>query len=847
MKRFLILIYIICISCVSFGQELLSNQEEHVDYTTPKEYEIGGITISGVQFLDQNVLLYLTGLEIGDTIAIPGDKISKAIKKLYEQNLFSDIKISISKKIGTTVFLDIYLEERPRLSKYNFSGIKKKEAEDIREKIKLTKGTQVNDNLIQNVKTKTNDFFIDKGFRNVKTDITQEKDNTLENSIILTIDVTKNQKVKIHRIYIEGNDTKIPNAKFWRIFKKEKLAMSDAKARRQMKETKQMKRFNIFKASKLIPKEYEKDKLAIITKYNELGFRDAKIVADTIVPYNGKSIDLAIKVEEGRRFYFRNITFLGNTKYSSEVLSRALGIKKGDLFNQKLFDEKLYYDPSGVMSLYQDEGYLFSNIQPIETSVEGDSIDVELRIYEGKQAQINKIFITGNTRTNDHVILREIRTKPGSLYRRAEVQRTVRELAQLGFFNPEKLNVDFNPDPVAGTVDLEYQVEEKPSDQIELSGGYGAGVLVGSLGVTFNNFSLRNTFNKKAWRPLPSGDGQKLSLRAQAGGYGVSYRTFSFSFVEPWFGHKKPNSLAVQAYHSVESNNAKAKADQVFFKVTGAALGLGQRLKKPDDYFQLYQEIGYKHYNVRNYSFFTVFKDGSANNFAYKICLSRESSGPNPIYPTVGSSLAISAELTLPYSYMNGKDYSSPEMTAQERFKWVEYHKYRVTGKWFTTLVGNKDGNSRALVLLTKFDFGFLGMYNKKVGPSPFEGFQLGGDGMYNYGIYGIETIPLRGYEHNALTPINGGNIFNKYTVELRYPLTLNPSATFYAIAFVEAGNAWYSVKNWNPLDVKKAAGVGFRVYMPMIGMLGIDWGYGFDAPIGSKKSQVHFTLGQQF
>ncbi|MDR2834882.1 MAG: outer membrane protein assembly factor BamA [Bacteroidales bacterium] len=847
-KLTLSIIFLFFLEFTIFGQTIIYDESEKTDYTSPKEYEIGGVTISGIQYLDQNVLLFLTGLEVGEKIMIPGDKISNCIKKLWEQNLFSDVSISITKIIQDKVFLDVHLEERPRLAKYNFIGVKKKEAEEIRDIIKLTKGTQVNDNLIQTTKTKVNNFFINKGFRNVQTEIVSSEEEALSNNIVLTIKVEKNRKIKIHRIIVNGNDTKIKSPKFIRIFKKEKLAMSDAKVRRQMKETKQKLRLNIFKGSKLIPKDYETDKMAIIDKYNELGFRDAKIISDTIIKYDASSIDLKLTIEEGERFYFRNISFLGNTKYTSEQLHRALGIKKGDLFNQKLFDEKLYYDPSGVMSLYQDDGYLFSNITPIETNVENDSIDIELRIFEGKQAAINRISITGNTRTNDYVILREVRTKPGNLYRRAEVQRTVRELSQLGYFNPEKLNVEFNPDPVAGTVDLEYVVEEKPSDQIEISGGYGAGVLVGSLGLSFNNFSLRNIFNFKSYRPLPSGDGQHLSIRVQAGGYGYSYRNFSFSFLEPWFGHKRPNSLALSAFHSVESNNAKADADKIYFKVSGVALGLGQRLKKPDDYFSLYNELSYKHYNVMNHSYF-LYKTGISNNISYKIQLSRESSGPNPIYPTVGSSLTVSAELTPPWSLFNGKDYTNPDMTMAERYKWIEYHKYRLTGRWFTTIFGSRDGSSRALVLMTKFDFGFLGMYNKKVGPSPFEGFQLGGDGMYNMGLYGIETIPLRGYENQdpVLNPTGGANIFNKYTVELRYPLTLNPSATFYAVAFVEAGNAWNSPKKYNPLDIKRAAGVGIRVYMPMIGMLGIDWGYGFDALPTGKKSQVHFVLGQQF
>jgi outer membrane protein insertion porin family len=843
MKNVLILILFFLFTIAAIAQENIADQGKPINYTEPKEYEIGGVTISGVQYLDQNVLLYITGLEIGKKISIPGEEITNAIKKLWEQKLFSDVKITLARVVQDKAFIDIYLEERPRLSKFSFTGIKKKEADDIRDLIKLTKGVQVTDDLIMNSKKHITNYFVDKGFRNVEIDITEEKDTLLTNSVTLIFRVNKNQRIKINKITIEGNNATI-DKKWYGLFQSD-LAMSDRKIRRKMKNTKQKAFYNVFKTSKLITEEFEKDKLSVIEKYNELGFRDAKIIYDSIVKHDEKTVNLYIGIDEGRRYYFRNITWLGNTKYPSEFLSRVLGIKPGDLYNQKYLEEKLYYDPAGVMSLYQDDGYLFSNIMPVEVLVENDSIDLEMRIYEGKQAVINRISIIGNTRTNDHVILREIRTKPGNLYKRSDVQRTIRELAQLGYFNAEKLNVDFDPDPAEGTVDLEYIVEEHPSDQVELSGGWGAGVIVGSLGLTFNNFSLRNIFNFKSYRPLPSGDGQRLSLRAQAGGYGYGYKNFSFSFVEPWFGGKKPNSLAVSAFHSIESNNAKEAEDKVHLKVSGVAVGLGQRLKVPDDYFTLYNELSYKYYDILNYSYF-IYTTGISNNISIKTSLARHSSGPNPIFPTMGSSFTVSVELTPPYSWFNGKDYSDPEMTSNDRYKWIEYHKYRVTGQWFTTLAGSRDGSSRALVLMTKFDFGLLGMYNKKVGPSPFEGFQMGGDGMYNMGIYGIETVSLRGYEHNSLTPSEGGNIFNKYTVELRYPLTLNPSATFYLVGFAEAGNAWYTTKEYNPFDIKRSAGFGVRVYMPMIGMLGVDWGYGFDATSGNK-SQIHFVLGQQF
>ncbi|MBQ3989841.1 MAG: outer membrane protein assembly factor BamA [Bacteroidales bacterium] len=788
-----------------------------------------------MQYLDQNVLLYLTGLEIGKTISVPGQDIADAIKKLWEQGLFSDVKVSVTNTIGNKIFLDIYLEERPRLSKFSFKGVKKGEADDIREQIKLTKGSQVTENMKLTSERYIKDFFIDKGYFNTEVNIIEEQDSSLANSVSLVFDIKKNQRIKINDIIFEGNNS-----------------IKDAKLRRKMKETKRKTWYNIFKASKFIPKNYAEDKKKIIEKYNEEGYRDALITYDSISPYDEKTINLYIGIEEGHKFYFRNISWLGNTMYSSEQLSHVLGIKKGDVYNSKVLDEKLLYDPAGVMALYQDNGYLFSNVQPIEVLVENDSIDLEMRIYEGKQATINRVTLVGNTRTNDHVIMREVRTRPGSLYNRSEVQRTIRELAQLGYFDPEKLNVDFNPDPVSGTVDLEYTVEEKPSDQIQVSGGYGSGMFVGTLGVTFNNFSLRNIFNGKSYRPLPTGDGQRLSLQASASG--LWYQNYSFSFVDPWFGGRKPNSFSVSVYHSnvrQYTSKEEAKEERKTFKVTGAGIGLGQRLQVPDDYFTLYLELSYKRYNINNYGDYAmIFNKGVSNNLSIKAVLGRSSSGPNPIFPTMGSEFSVSAELTPPYSYMNGKDYTDPNMTLQERYKWIEYHKYKASAKWFTTLFGPKDGSSRALVLVTKAEFGLLGMYNKNVGKSPFEYFQLGGDGLYGYNLYGAENIGLRGYSNQSLTPAANGYVYNKYTVELRYPMSLNPNATFYAIVFAEAGNCWHSIENFRPFDVKRSAGVGVRVYMSMIGLIGVDWGYGFDEVPGAPNangSQFHFVIGQNF
>ncbi len=845
MKNKFLLAVILLISFSSFAQEIRT-QLNTIDYSEPKEYEIGGVTISGIQYLDQNVLLYLTGLEIGQKITIPGDKITKAVKTLWEQGLFSDVKITLVKVINERAFLDIYLEERPRLSRFSFSGVKKTEADDIRDLIKLVKGTQVTENTLLSSEKSIKDYFVDKGFRDVSVKISQEPDSALANSVILKFDVTKNERIKINDIVFVGNNSIGKEKEIYNFYREDKQ-IADAKLHRAMKETKRKIWYNVFKPSKLIPKEFETDKASIISKYNELGFRDAKIIYDSVITNPDNTINLVIGIDEGQKYYFRNITWLGNTKYNSEILTKILGIQSGDIYNHTLLEERLLYDPVGVMSVYQDNGYLFSNIQPVEILVENDSIDIEMRVYEGKQARVNKVTITGNTRTNDHVIIREIRTRPGSLYKRSEVQRTIRELAQLGYFDPEKLNVDFQPDPAEGTVDLEYIVEEKPSDQVEISGGWGAGMVVGTLGLTFNNFSLKNIFNPKAYRPLPTGDGQRLSVRAQASG--LWYQSYSFNFTEPWFGGKKPNSFTTSVYHSIISNGATADTSLYFFKVTGAGLGLGQRLKVPDDYFTLYTELGYKHYNLKDYSAFSLYHTGHSNNISLKTVLGRSSSGPNPIFPTTGSTFSLSVELTPPYSWFNGKTYTD-DMTAQERYKWIEYHKYKFSGQWFTTLAGSRDGSSRALVLMTKFEFGMLGMYSKDLGPSPFEGFQLGGDGLYGYNLYGLETVGLRGYGNNSLTPANGGNIYDKFSIELRYPLSLAPTATLYAIGFVEAGNAWYMSENFDPFDVKRSAGVGVRIYMPMIGMLGVDWGYGFDNVAGStgvNGSQFHFVIGQQF
>ncbi|OFX59334.1 MAG: outer membrane protein assembly factor BamA [Bacteroidetes bacterium GWA2_30_7] len=805
----------------TYSQLIEGDNLENINYSNIKDYEIGGINVTGIKYLDHNVIINLSGLNIGDSITIPGDIISDAIKNLWKQGLFSDIKISVNKLIGNVIFLEIYLQEQPRLSKFSLNGVNKSEADDLREKIKLVKGSQVTENIINNSKNIIRNHFIDKGFYNNTVEIIKIDDSLMVNNTILKINVEKGKRVKINEIAFKGDS----------VFKEKKL-------RRFMKDTKQQAWYHIFKTSKYTEITFKDDKAKIIEKYNSKGYRDVKIISDSVYKFNEKRLNINISIDEGNKYYFRNITWNGNTKYTTEKLSESLGIKKGDIFDQSVLDNKLIIDQNSVSSLYLDDGYLFFSATPVEVLVDNDSIDLEIRIYEGKQAIIDNVIITGNTKTNDRVIRREIRSKPGQLFNRSDIIRTQRELAQLGYFDPEKLNVNPTPNPTEGTVDLEYIVEEKPSDQVELSGGWGAGMIVGTLGVSFNNFSASNILNKNAWRPLPSGDGQRLSVRAQSNG--SYYQAYNMSFVEPWLGGKKPNSLTVSLYHTIQTNGVKKSSEgRKSIKISGIALGLGRRLYWPDDFFTLYNELSYQFYNLDKWDAF-LFDNGRANNISFSTTFARNSIDA-PIYPRKGSSFSLALQLTPPFSAFNNKDYTT--MSDSAKYKWVEYHKWTFKSSWFTNLAGNLVMNARA-------EFGFLGLYNRAIGPSPFEGFYVGGDGLSGYNLYGRETISLRGYDSGSLTPDRGANIYDKYTLEIRYPLSLNPSATFYVLTFAEGGNSWYKFKEFNPFDIRRSAGVGVRIFLPMFGMLGVDWGYGFDETIkkyGGNKSQFHFVIGQQF
>src|SRR6056297_69572 len=638
MRRISLLLVIFSfISLSGLTQVSLNNTLNNLDYNNPREYEIGGVTVSGVKFLDHGVLVSLSGLQVGETIEVPGEKISKAIKNLWEQGLFSDVEIKATKIIANKIFLDIYLQERPRLSAFYFKGIRKSQASDIKEKLTLVRGTQVTKSKIQRAVNTISNYFVDKGYLDANVEVIQKQDTALNNHIVLGFDIDKNERVKIASINFHGNET-----------------FRDGQLRRKMKDTKQKTWYNIFKRSKYIETIYEKDKKKIIDFYNENGYRDAKITRDSIYRNEDSLVVIDIFIQEGNKYYFRDIEWVGNTKYSNEQLSIVLGIKKGDVYDETILQKRLRGAQDAVSTLYLDNGYLFFNVTPVEVKVEKDSIDLEMRIYEGKQARVNRVTVVGNTKTHDHVIRRELRTKPGELFSQTDVQRSIRELAQLGYFDPEKLNVNPQPNPADGTVDLEYIVEERPSDQIELSGGYGAGMFIGTLGLRLTNLAIGDFFKKGAWRPLPTGDGQSLNIRGQTNG--TYYKALSASFTEPWLGGRKPNSLTVSFYHTVRSVDQRLYDVERFMKVTGGSVGLGQRLEWPDTYFLLNNSVSFEHYNLREYSSYFFIDNGRSNNLSFTTVFSRNSIS-QPIYPRSGSLVSLSLQITPPYSLFKDKDF----------------------------------------------------------------------------------------------------------------------------------------------------------------------------------------------
>ena len=846
MRKFILSLFILGSAILLHAQEDSLKVDFDVmkvmDYSDPKEYVIKEVTVSGIKYIQKEVLVSLSGLKVGNKITVPGDDITRVLNKFWEQGLFSDIKITAKKIEGDSIWIDLYLLEQPRMLRLTFEGISKTEQTDIQEKINLRNGQQITADILDNTKRIIKDHFIDKGFLNTTVDIFQEMDSVRVNMAELKIVVDKNDRIRINEIYFIGNDV-----------------FADQRLRRVMKNTKKVN-LNFFKSSKMIAEKLKEDKASLVTFYNKNGYRDAKVLGDSMVilPEVEKEnrVDLYVMIEEGNQYHIGDIEWIGNTKYPSEYLSAVLGIKKGDIFDQSIFDERLFIDEDAVNSVYLDNGYLFFDMNPVEVSVENDTIDFEIRIREGEQATVDKVIVSGNTKTNEHVARREIWTKPGDLFSKQDIIRSVRELASLGHFDPEQIEPNPIPNADDGTVDLEYKLVERANDQLEVSGGYGAGMLIFTAGIRFSNFSARRLFEKGSWRPVPSGDGQTLSLRAQTNG--KYYQSYNFSFIEPWLGGKKRNSFSVSLFHSKINYNYSYwnfgnDVPEQFMKISGASVGLGRRLNWPDDFFLMQQSLSYQRYNLVDYPGFLA-ENGTFNNLSLTNTIGRNSTD-QPIYTRRGSNLSLSLQLTPPYSLFNNIDYT----TASEelRYKWVEYHRWMFKGDWYKTIVQN-------LVLYTRMHFGYLAMYNKDVGPSPFESFDVGGDGLAGYNLYGRETIAMRGYENGSLTPrlnnnnevipgITGkksGNVYTKVTLELRYPVSLNPSATIYVLGFLEAGDAWYSIKDFSPFQAKRSAGVGLRAFLPMFGLLGVDWGYGFDEAYegaGISGSQFHFTIGQQF
>jgi len=826
-----------------FTLSVSSQIAENIDYANPITYEIGGVTISGAKHLNDNALITISGLVVGEKIKIPGDDISSAINKLWEQGLFLDVNISIEKIVENLVFLNINLTEHSRLAKFKFKGkISKSDITTLKEKLKLIRGQVLTQNLINNSINTIKTFYIEKGFYNIRVDYFTAIDSTTINSKSLTFNINKGKKVKIKEIRFNGRNKIVNNKKS--IFNQNDslFAISNKKLKKSMKETKAKNFWRIFKVSKFIDNNYEDDKQNIIDNYNEIGYRDARIVDDTTYLNEDNTINIEITIAEGKPYKFGKINFIGNKVYSNEDLNQKLGINEGDVFDQSILDSRLFGSPEGndISSLYLDDGYLFFNATPIEIAVNNRSIDLEIRIYEGKQARVNKVSIKGNTKTNDHVIMRELRTRPGDLFKRSDIMRSQRELAQMQYFDPEAFDVKVDPDPARNEVDITYILSEKSSDQIQLQGGWGAGRVVGSLGFTFNNFSTRNVFKKDKWTPLPSGDGQSFTISAQSNG--IYYQQYRMSFVEPWLGGKKPNALSFSIYKSI-SSNGQAGNDRQAIELSGLTIGLRKRLKFPDDYFGIYNGLDFKQYELINSQSFFSFSNGFSNNISYNIRLDRNSVD-QLIYPRRGSNILLSLKITPPYSMFDGiDDYST--LTDQERYKWVEYYKWNVKYAWFSNF-------TEKLVLATRSEMGILGAYNNRLGISPFERFYVGGDAMSGMGaVYdGRELIALRGYSNNSVSPETGATIYNKYTTELRYALSLNPSSTIYALGFLEAGNAWDNFDEFNPFSIKRSAGFGMRIMLPMIGVMGLDYGWGLDDITGNPDAnggQFHFSINQQF
>ena len=831
-----------------------------VDYNNPKKYIVGGVTLEGNKHFSPEQILQVTGLREGMEVTVPSEELSSIVKRLWLQRFFEDVAISVDSIAPTrdTAFFKISIIERPRVSRWAFSGVKSGEQKDLQERLNLRRGGEFSEYVSKTSADIIKRYYKEKGFQNVQVQVNTKRDSMVRSAIKVQFAVNRGNKVKIKKINFKGANN-----------------VKESKLVRAMKKTRDNRLQNIFSSKKFQEKEYDNDKRAMLSVFNEAGYRDARIVKDTMYYIEPDRLQIDFEIDEGKKYYFRNITWTGNSVYPSEALNDVLMIKKGDVYDVVTMEKRLYgggkqteYD---VTKLYRDNGYLFFQIEPVELNIVGDSVDVEMRIVEGKPATLNNIVINGNDLTNERVVRRQVFTRPGYLFSQSDFERSIREIASMGQFDPEAImdpakGYSIIPNQLNNTVDIIYNVTEKPSSQLELSGGWGGNTFVATVGVSFNNFSTRRFFDKTAWRPVPLGDAQNLSIRFQTNG--TYYTSLSASFSEPWLFGKKPTSLNMSLYYTRQTNSYLAfniLNNDEFMEVYGFAAGIGKRLKWPDNYFVLYNQLSWQTYKLQNWSYQFMFDTGISHNLSYTLSLSRNSTDQQ-IYPRQGSDFSFSLQLTPPYSLLRKKDYGLldengkpaevddwrkidySQQSSENHYKWIEYHKWSFKGAIYTKLVGD-------LVLMARAQFGYLGYYNRKWGYSPFEGFRVGGDGMSGYDTYGSEIVSLRGYENYSLTPTAvssatgnyyAGNVYDKFTVELRYPVILQPQSTIYALLFLEGGNCWSDIRDFNPFQIKRSAGVGVRVFLPMIGLLGVDWGWGFDDPVNGK-SQFHFVIGQQF
>lgn len=867
-KKVLIIALVLGSSIMSQAQDKIVHPD--INYAgTPRTLVIGGINVSGVEGYEDYMLSGISGLTVGQTITVPGNEVTNAVKRYWKHGLFSDVSIGADSIVGNKIYLNIYLQTLPRVSEINYIGLKKSEREDMEAKLGLLKGGQVTPNILSRAKFLAKKYFDDKGFNNADISIMQRDDVTNKNSVILDVVVDKKQKMRVRDIIIDNNRA-LTNSKI-------KGGLFKKGAFKKIHEAGKLG--SLFKSKKFTPERWKEDKRNLIKKYNELGYRDAVIVKDSVWTVDDKHVSVYVKVDEGTKYYIRNITWVGNTVYPTDYLSALLGMKKGDVYNQTLMNKRLTEDEDAVGNQYWNNGYLFYNLQPTEMNVVGDSIDLEMRITENQQARLNHVRINGNDRLYENVVRRELKTKPGDLFSKEALMRSARELASMGHFDPEKVNPDVKPDPENGTVDINWNLQQKSNDQVEFSLGWGQNGLIGRVGLKLNNFSIRNLFNKNSERRgiLPIGDGEVLSVGVQTNGR--YYQSYNMNYSTNWFGGKRPTQFSIGAYYSKSTdlssnyynsgymtnyynymygygnytyNNYENYLDpDSYIKMFGASLGWGKRLRWPDDFFNLSVQLAYTRYMLKNWRYF-LLSTGNANNLNLNFSINRTSTD-NQLYPRHGSEFTASVSLTPPWSKWDKKDYQNlaldPQSSTylaeqQEKYKWVEYHKWKFKAKTYTAL----SGGQKCFVLMTRVEFGLLGSYNRYK-KSPFETYYVGGDGMSGYTTgYAEETIGLRGYENGQLTPRGyEGYAYDRMSLELRYPFLLG-NTTIYGLGFVEAGNAWDETKKFNPFDMKRSAGVGVRIFLPMVGLMGIDWAYGFDTVFGKKGgSQFHFILGQEF